>query len=305
MWCGLWSAMSPCFGKKSPVSSSATISIGCGTGIREAGSQVPVSTAEPWHVWIKHPELGKHVDYIATHMLPYWEGIQMDRAVDYIVDHVNLLKDTFPDKPVVITEVGWPSNGRTRKAAVASTANQATFLRRFIARAEQEKYIYYVMEAFDQPWKSVTEGAVGAYWGVFDVNRQPKFPLTTPIVEIPEWRTLAAISVAIAVITFALLLIDSRTLRKRGRSFLGLIAFSAATAGVWIVYSYTRQYITVTTGLVGLLMIIGMIGVVVVLLTEAHEWAEASWADQTKTFYAGSGTRRRSSHGFGACTGLQ
>jgi exo-beta-1,3-glucanase (GH17 family)/cellulose synthase/poly-beta-1,6-N-acetylglucosamine synthase-like glycosyltransferase len=253
-------------------------------GIREAGSRVPVSTAEPWHVWIKHPELGKHADYIATHMLPYWEGIQMERAVDYIVDHVNLLKETFPDKPVVITEVGWPSNGRTRKAAIASTANQATFLRRFIARAKQEKYIYYVMEAFDQPWKSVTEGAVGAYWGVFDVKRQPKFPLITPIVEIPEWRTLAAISVAIAVITFALLLIDSRTLQKRGRSFLGLIAFSAATAGVWIVYSYTRQYITVTTGLVGLLMIIGMIGVVVVLLTEAHEWAEASWASRRRPF---------------------
>jgi exo-beta-1,3-glucanase (GH17 family)/cellulose synthase/poly-beta-1,6-N-acetylglucosamine synthase-like glycosyltransferase len=253
-------------------------------GIRDAGSQVPVSTAEPWHVWINHPELAEHVDFIATHMLPYWEGIQMERAVDYIVDHVNLLKDTFPNKPVVITEVGWPSNGRTRKAAVASTANQATFLRRFIARAKQEKYIYYVMEAFDQPWKSVTEGAVGAYWGVFDVKRQPKFPLTSPIVEIPEWRTLATISVAIAVITFALLLIDSRTLRKRGRSFLGLIAFSAATAGVWIVYSYTRQYITVTTGLVGLLMIIGMIGVVVVLFTEAHEWAEASWATRRRPF---------------------
>ncbi len=253
-------------------------------GLREAGSTVPVSTAEPWHVWIKHPELAEHADYIATHMLPYWEGIQMERAVDYIVDHINLLKDTFPNKPVVITEVGWPSNGRTRKAAVASTANQAAFLRRFIARAEKEKYIYYVMEAFDQPWKSVTEGAVGAYWGVFDVNRKPKFPLTSPIVEIPEWRTLAAVSVVIAVITFALLLIDSRTLRNRGRSFLGLIAFSAATAGVWIVYSYTRQYITITTGLIGLLMVIGMIGVVVVLLTEAHEWAEASWATRRRPF---------------------
>ena len=51
-------------------------------GIRVAGSRAPVSTAEPWHVWLKHPELGEHVDYIATHMLPYWEGIQLDMAVD-------------------------------------------------------------------------------------------------------------------------------------------------------------------------------------------------------------------------------
>ncbi len=253
-------------------------------GIRESGSRVPVSTAEPWHIWIKHPELIDHVDFVATHMLPYWEGILMEQAVDYIIDHVNLLRETFPIKPVVITEVGWPSNGRTRKLAVASTANQATFLRRFIARAEQEKYVYYVMEAFDQPWKADTEGAVGAYWGVYDVKRQLKFPLTSPIVEIPEWRTLASISVVIAIITFALLLIDSRTLQKRGRSFLGLIAFSAATAGVWIIYSYTRQYMTITTGLVGVLMVIGIIGVLVVLFTEAHEWAEASWAERRRPF---------------------
>jgi len=35
---------------------------------------VPVSTAEPWHVWIKHPELAASVDYITIHLLPYWEA---------------------------------------------------------------------------------------------------------------------------------------------------------------------------------------------------------------------------------------
>ncbi len=249
-------------------------------GIRDAGIKTPVSTAEPWHVWFKHPELGDHVDYVATHMLPYWEGIPLDHAVDYVVEHVNLLKETFPDKPIVISEVGWPSNGRTRHLAIASPAAEAMFLRRFLARAEKEKYIYYVMEAFDQPWKAASEGAVGAYWGVYDVNRHPKFAFTSPIVNIPQWRSLAAISVAIAVITFALLLIDSHTLQKRGRSFLALIAFAAATAGVWIVYSYSRQYLTVSTVLVGLLMVIGMIGVVMVLLAEAHEWAEAIWVSR-------------------------
>ena len=114
---------------------------------------VPVSTAEPWHVWVKHPELAEHVDYIAVHMLPYWEGIDVETAVDYIVRHMEMLQALFPDKPIVITEVGWPSNGRTRYNAVASGANEAVFLRRFISRAEKKNYTYYVMEAFDQPWK--------------------------------------------------------------------------------------------------------------------------------------------------------
>ena len=30
----------------------------------------PVSTAEPWHVWLKHPELVNAVDFITVHILP-------------------------------------------------------------------------------------------------------------------------------------------------------------------------------------------------------------------------------------------
>jgi len=238
---------------------------------------VPVSTAEPWHVWLTNPELADHVDYLAVHMLPYWEGIDVDLAVTYIVDRINELKVRFPKKPIVIAEVGWPSNGRTRKGAEASLANQASFLRRFLERASHEKYTYYVMEAFDQPWKRQTEGAVGAYWGVYDFDRRPKFPFTEPIVAIPEWRILAGLSVLIAVITMTVLLIDSRTLGSRGRSFLAVLAFSAASAAVWIADDYLNQYMTAQTILVGILMLSGMAGVIVVILAEAHEWAEARW----------------------------
>ena len=249
------------------------------THLRHVRAEVgmPVSTAEPWHVWTKHPELVEHVDYIAVHLLPYWEGIHIDIAVDYVVDRVNDLKRMYPGKPVVIAEVGWPSHGRTRQSAVASKANEAIFLRRFLDRAQTEQYVYYVMEAFDQPWKAETEGAVGAYWGVFDVFRQPKFAFSEPIVQIPEWRVLAVISVVIALVTFALLLIDAKTLTHHGRSFLAVVAYGLATAVVWIVYNYLQQYLSLSAIIVGVLMLIGMIGVIIVVLVEAHEWAEALW----------------------------
>jgi exo-beta-1,3-glucanase (GH17 family)/cellulose synthase/poly-beta-1,6-N-acetylglucosamine synthase-like glycosyltransferase len=240
-------------------------------------TDIPVSTAEPWHVWLRHPEMVKHVDYLGVHMLPYWEGIHVDAAVDYIIEKMDELKTCFPDKPIVISEVGWPSNGRTRVAAMASPSNEATFLRRFLDRAEKEKYVYYVMEAFDQPWKRGSEGSVGAYWGVYDVYRKAKFPFTEPIVPIPRWYILAGISVVIAAIALAVLFIDSKTLRNRGRGFLALVAYASATAAVWIVYDYIHQYLTVTTTLVGILMLTGMVGVILVLLTEAHEWAESLW----------------------------
>lgn len=238
---------------------------------------MPVSTAEPWHIWVAHPELAEHVDFIAVHMLPYWEGIANDKAVDYIDEHVLKLQQLFPDKPIVIAEVGWPSNGRTRKSAIADEAEQAKFLRRFLERAAQKKYTYYVMEAFDQPWKRTNEGSVGAYWGVYDAQRNAKFEFIKPIIGLPEWQTLAILSVTIAAIIFALLLRDSNSLNRRGRSFLALVAFILTTAVVWIAYDYSRQYMTIGTVMVGVVMMLAMLGVIMVLLIEAHEWAEALW----------------------------
>ncbi|AGF77336.1 exo-beta-1,3-glucanase [Desulfocapsa sulfexigens DSM 10523] len=243
----------------------------------QAALDIPVGTAEPWHIWIKEPSLGEHVDYIGAHMLPYWEGIELQRAVGHVTNRTSLLMEKFPNKPVAIMEVGWPSNGRTIGRAQASPSNEATFLRRFLKRAEKEKYVYYVMEAFDQPWKQASEGAVGAYWGVYDLNRHPKFPFDAAIISIPEWKLLAGISVLIAFMTSALLFIDSRSLSSRGRGFLTVIAFSAASMAVLIIYNYFHQYLTVSTTLIGVMLVTGMTGVVLVLLTEAHEWAEATW----------------------------
>ncbi|MEN8180376.1 MAG: glycosyltransferase family 2 protein [Pseudomonadota bacterium] len=240
----------------------------------------PVSLAEPWHIWLSHPELAEHVDYIAAHILPYWEGVAVDNAVEYVVARYAELKQAFPDKPIVIAEVGWPSYGRPLREAEPSVANQATFLRRFLARADQEGYIYYIMEAFDQPWKQALEGAIGTYWGVYDIHRQPKFTFTEAISSLPQWRELAAISALIGVLALIFLFRDSPGMLSRGRGFLALVAYGSATGAVWIVYSYTRQYMTLDAILLGILLFLGMLGVLVVLLAEAHEWAESLWLHQ-------------------------
>ncbi len=242
-----------------------------------------VSTAEPWHIWLANPKLVDHVDYLAVHMLPYWEGLPVDSAVDYIVDKMQRLQKKYPRKRVVITEVGWPSDGRTRDQAVASTANEALFLRRFIHRAKQEGYIYYIMEAFDQPWKENTpEGSVGAYWGVFDSNRHAKFAFINPIERFPAWDVLAAISVVIAAILLGVFYLYSHTLQARGRTFLAVVVYGTATVTVWIIYDYSRAYLSMTTVLVGALLVLGMLGVIAVILAEAHEWAEARWVTSHK-----------------------
>lgn len=244
--------------------------------VRAAVDQ-PVSTAEPPHVWIANPRLADHVDFIAVHLLPYWEGKHVEQSLDFVTARMNELKRAFPGKPIVIAEVGWPSDGRTRDAAVASASNEALFLRRFLARAKEEGYVYYLMEAFDQPWKARYEGAVGAYWGIYNVDREPKFEFIAPIVRIPQWQALAGISVGIAALLLGFFYINSTTLGTRGRSLIAVVVYAAATAAVLVVHSYTQQYLTFTSVAVGAVLILGMLIVIVVLFAEAHEWAEAHW----------------------------
>ncbi len=248
--------------------------------------RVPVSTGEPWHVWLAHPQLAAHADFIAAHFLPYWEGVALGEAVEHVVANVRQLEAAFPGKPVLLAEVGWPSNGRTLRGAVASEANEAIFLRRFLARAEKEHFDYFLMEAFDQPWKTDTEGAVGAYWGVYNLDRQQKFEFTKPIVPVPHWRILAGISVAMGLVGLIMLLIDGQALGRRGRTFLAVVAYGVAAMVVWVAYDYGQQYFTPFSIAIGVVLLLGFFGICLVLFTEAHELAEARWVKRRRRPFA-------------------
>jgi len=253
--------------------------------------KLPVSTGEPWNVWVANPELAQHCDFIAAHFLPYWEGVALKAALDHVDASYARLREAFPKQRILMAEVGWPSNGRTRRAAVASQANQAIFLRNYLQRAAEHHYDYYLMEAFDQPWKSESEGAVGAYWGVFDVHRNQKFPFTASIVRIPQWKLLAGLSVGLGLAAAFILFTDSGSLRRRGRSFLALLAHGLAATLVWVVYDYAHQYQSLLTVSVGICLLTGFLGICLVLLTEAHELAEASWSRERRRFFAGTPER--------------
>src|SRR5690606_14114449 len=86
--------------------------------------QVPVSTAETWDVWLANPQLAEAVDFIAVQILPYWDGTRIDEAVESVFARYQQLRRTFPDKKIVLSEVGWPSDGRMRLDSVPNRVNQ-------------------------------------------------------------------------------------------------------------------------------------------------------------------------------------
>jgi exo-beta-1,3-glucanase (GH17 family)/cellulose synthase/poly-beta-1,6-N-acetylglucosamine synthase-like glycosyltransferase len=247
-----------------------------------AAVKVPVTTSEQWHIWEHNPSLVNHVDLIAAHVLPYWEHITVDNAQQFVLDRARELKRQFPKKPLLLSEVGWPSNGHMRGGSDSTQADQAIYLRTLVNRLNRQGFNYFVIEAYDQPWKASDEGSVGAYWGVFNAARQQKFNFEGPVVAIPQWRVLAVGSVVMALLSLALLLIDGSALRQRGRTFLTFIAFLCGSVLVWIGYDYSQQYSTWFSLTVGFLLALGALGVFIVLLAEAHELAETVWTHKRR-----------------------
>jgi exo-beta-1,3-glucanase (GH17 family)/cellulose synthase/poly-beta-1,6-N-acetylglucosamine synthase-like glycosyltransferase len=159
---------------------------------------VPVTTGEIWNIWRDNPALASNVDFIAAHVLPYWENFSANQAVDQAVYLYQLLREKFPGKRVVIAEFGWPSAGYNLLNANPGPFEQATVLRNFVTRAEAIGMEYNIVEGIDQPWKFF-EGGVGPYWGILNADREPKFSWTGPIVNENYWK-LAAIALLVGIL---------------------------------------------------------------------------------------------------------
>ena len=242
-----------------------------------AALAVPVSTAEPWHVWLRQPALAEHVDFITVHLLPYWEGLPVETAVDYALQRYSEVRQRFPDKPVVIGEIGWPSHGDRLGAAHATPDAQARFVRTFLERVAALDLDYYLMEAVDQPWKRATEGMVGAHWGLLDAARQAKFAFTGPLQEDPFWPRKALISSALGGLAIVPWLIAFSPMRLAGRmsfalSLQAVISFTVLLATAPLA-DYLRPFGSVPLAL--LLPALAMIGAL--LLVQLFEFAELFW----------------------------
>src|SRR6195952_2595721 len=195
---------------------------------------VPVTTGDVWNTWRDNPDLASNVDFIAAHVLPYWENFTDKQAVDQAVDRYQLLRNQFPGKRIVIAEFGWPSAGYNLANADPGPFEQASVLRNFVTRAEAMGMEYNIVEAVDQPWKFF-EGGVGPYWGILDASREPKFAWTGPIVNENYWK-LATIALLVGV------LLSLPILRLYRPTMMQALVLSATANGVgaWVatVFAY-------------------------------------------------------------------
>ncbi len=239
--------------------------------------KVPVSTAEPWHVWLRHPELARHVDFITAHLLPYWEGVPAEHAVDYALARYDELRRAFPKKRIVIGEIGWPSRGDRVGGAIATPAAQAAFVREFLARTARRPLDYYLMEAIDQPWKQAHEGRAGAYWGMQHADRTPKFALEGAVEADARWRAKALAASLLAAPLMLGFAFAFRRLRAAGRIVFCVLIQAAVAALVWLATIPLEFYLGPADWVAIAVMVPAAAAMLAVLLANGFEFVEVLW----------------------------
>ncbi|MCW3475998.1 glycoside hydrolase family 17 protein [Limobrevibacterium gyesilva] len=201
-----------------------------------AAVRQPVTYADVWEFWEQFPEVAAHVDIVTIHLLPYWEDhpTAIDRAIAHVDATYRHMAALFPGKPISVGETGWPSRGRWRADAAPGLVNQTSFVRRFVALAHQEGFDYNLIEAFDQVWKQRAEGAVGANWGLWTADRQPKFAAAGKVVENPHWRLGAAGGCVLGLVLLAAGL-ATPGLRAPAQATLAVLAMALGGVLGWAV----------------------------------------------------------------------
>lgn len=241
--------------------------------------RVPVSTGEIWPIWLANPQLVNAVDFMAVHILPYWEGIPADRAIAFTLEKLDLLRKTYPGKPIVIAEFGWPSQGNNVKAALADPLTQAQVVRDFLREARRLGIEYNLMEAFDQPWKT-DEGSVGPYWGIFDADRQAKFPLvgaveTTGVV----WK--AAVALVLGAVLAVAGLAGRRPTWRQALAFAVAANTMAAAVAMAIAYPF-ENYLNVGTAVMWGVGFVLVLALTVITLGKVLELTEVAFGREPR-----------------------
>ena len=187
--------------------------------IKEVKAALPdtqVTYADVWEYWLKYPKIKEVTDFVTIHILPYWEDDPMEitTAIKHLANVRYEVEGILKTSNILIGETGWPSEGRMREDTLPSKTNQAIFVREFVKLAEEKGWNYNIIEAFDQPWKRVSEGAVGGFWGLFDKDRLDKNVFTGDVSNFPNYKYLGFGSLLL-IFGFSFLLKNSNISTKR------------------------------------------------------------------------------------------
>ena len=142
---------------------------------KEGAPGVPVGYVDAYFEFEVHPRVTEACDVILANCYPYWEGCPADYALLYMKEMYRRAQHAANGKKVIISETGWPNIGTPERGAVPSFENAIKYFVDTNLWAEEDGVEIFYFSSFDETWKVDAEGDVGAYWGIWDKDGNPKY----------------------------------------------------------------------------------------------------------------------------------
>jgi exo-beta-1,3-glucanase (GH17 family) len=142
---------------------------------KEAAPGVDVGYVDAYFEFVDHPRITDACDVLLANCYPFWEGCPAEHALLYMKDMYRRVRSVANGKRVIVSETGWPNIGSAEGAAVPSFENAIKYFVDTCRWAEDEGVEIFYFSSFDESWKVGAEGDVGAYWGLWDKDGNPKY----------------------------------------------------------------------------------------------------------------------------------
>ena len=143
--------------------------------VKNAIPEVPTGYVDAYYEFTACPGITEACDVILANCYPFWEGCHIDYSLVYMKQMYQQAVQAANGKKVIITETGWPSQGKSLDGAEPSAVNAMKYFINTQQWSREEDIAIFYFASFDESWKVGAEGDVGAYWGLWDMHQNLKF----------------------------------------------------------------------------------------------------------------------------------
>jgi exo-beta-1,3-glucanase (GH17 family) len=143
--------------------------------VKQAVPDTIVGYVDAYFQFADHPRVTEACDVLLANCYPFWEGCPAEHALLYMKDMYRRVVNVAHGKKVIVSETGWPNIGTATDGAVPSLENAIKYFVDTCRWAEEDDIEIFYFSSFDETWKVDREGDVGAYWGLWDKDGNPKY----------------------------------------------------------------------------------------------------------------------------------
>ncbi len=141
----------------------------------KAEVDIPVGYVDAYFLFEDHPRVAEACDVILVNCYPFWEGYPIEHAHIYMREMYRRAQRVADGKKVIIAETGWPNIGTRDRGAEPSRINAMKYFIDAVEWTRKEGIDLFYFAGFDEAWKVAKEGDVGAFWGLWDKDGNPKY----------------------------------------------------------------------------------------------------------------------------------